>query len=177
MNNQRTILVPAGLDKRVQIQGDRASADYIRIFARNVSTLAFSFQFSTARAQFGELLTFFTPEAYASAEKTFADMAATIEASKVNSSFTITKHIEVNPEKGTINISGVQRQWVDNLGFIDPKNTNVLKSYLLTYVVRDGKFMLAGISEGVAKSDVKDDKNSKEIKVKPETAIGGGSDK
>lgn len=146
MRSQRTILVPASLDKRVHIQGDRASADYIRVFARVVSNLAFNYQFSNARAQFGELLTYFAPESYQAAQKTFDDIASTIEASRVNCSFALTQSITVNAENNTVLVTGLQRQWVDAIGFVDTKGS-VTKSYTISYDVRDGRFMVTGIKE------------------------------
>lgn len=147
MNNRLTVLVPAGLDKRVQIQGDRASADYIRMFARVTSNLAFNYQYNTAKGQFTELLSFFSPESYPIAEKAFRDLASSIETNKVNSSFTITKSIVVDPDKGTISVGGVQRQWVDGLGYIDPKNSTGLKSYIIAYKFIDGRFNITNIME------------------------------
>lgn len=169
MNNQRTILVPQGLDRRVQIQGDRASADYIRVFARVISNLAFTYQYTSARAQFGELVTYFTPETMQSARKTFDDMATTVETTRANSSFAITQSIQVDTDKNIISITGVQRQWVDGMGFIDAKGVGA-KTYQVSYVFRDGKFAISGIQEREAKADKGPFRPEDDLKIKKEGA-------
>ena len=71
MKYQRTILVPQGLDHRITIVGDRASEEYLRVFARIVSNLAFNYSSTSARGQFGELLQYFTPDTFPAAKTAF----------------------------------------------------------------------------------------------------------
>lgn len=142
MKYQRTVLVPVGLDQRVTLVGDRASVEYLRVFARVVSNLAFNYNTASARGQFGELLQFFTPETFPAAKTEFYSLADTIERTKVSSSFVISKSAEVDSDKQTITVTGMQRQWVD-ANFIDTSE----KVYQISFSVIDGRFMVTGISE------------------------------
>lgn len=142
MKYQRTVLVPVGLDQRVTLVGDRASEEYLRIFARNVSNLAFNYNTASARGQFGELLQFFSPETFPAAKTEFYSIADTIERTRVSSSFVISKPTEVDSEKQTITVAGVQRQWVDS-NFIDTAE----KVYQISFKLLDGRFMVTGITE------------------------------
>lgn len=142
MKYQRTVLVPAGLNQKVTIVGDRASDEYLRVFARIVSNLAFNYNSSSARGQFGELLQYFTPEAFPAAKSAFYSMADTIERTRVSSSFVISRPAEIDSDKQTIAVTGAQRQWVDS-NFIDVAE----KTYLISFKMIDGRFAVTAITE------------------------------
>jgi len=142
MKYQRTILVPAGLDRKVTITGDRASEEYIRIFARTVSSLAFNYSSATARGQFGELLQYFTADTFPVAKAAFYSMADTIERTRVSSSFVISKSIDIDSAKQTISVTGIQRQWVES-NFIDTSE----KTYMISFKLVDGRFAVTAITE------------------------------
>jgi len=142
MKYQRTVLVPIGLDQRVTLVGDRAPVEYLRVFARTVSNLAFNYNTASARGQFGELLQYFSPETFPAAKAEFYTLADTIERTRVSSSFVISKPAEVDSDKQTITVTGLQRQWVDT-NFIDTAE----KIYLISFKMVDGRFMVTGIAE------------------------------
>lgn len=142
MKYQRTILVPVGLDQKVTIVGDRASTEYLRIYARVVANLAFNYNTASARGQFGELLQYFTPDTFPAAKAAFYSMADTIERTRVSSSFVISKPAEVDSEKSIITVTGLQRQWVES-NFIDTAE----KTYEVGFKMIDGRFAVTGITE------------------------------
>jgi type IV conjugative transfer system protein TraE len=142
MHYQRTVLIPVGLDSRVTMTADHVSDNYVRTFAREVTNLAFNYNPVAARRQFGELLQYFTPEAFPQAKSAFDSLADTIERAKVSSSFVVAKDIEVDQEKKTITVNGTQRQWVESQ-FIDTAD----KTYILNYLMADGHFQLTSIEE------------------------------
>lgn len=142
MKYQRTVLVPSGLDRRVTLIGDSASEEYIRLFARIVTNLAFNYNSAAARGQFGELLQYFTVDTFPSAKAAFYSMAETIERTRVSSSFVISKPIEVDSASHTITVTGIQRQWIES-NFIDSSE----KSYQVSFMMTDGRFAITGINE------------------------------
>lgn len=142
MKYQRTILVPDGLDQRVTIVGDRASEGYLRVFARVVSNLAFSYSSASARGQFGELLQYFTPDSFPAAKSAFYSMADTIERTRVSSSFVINRPAEIDSDKKTITVTGTQRQWVES-NAIDVAE----KTYIISFKMIDGRFAVTAITE------------------------------
>jgi conjugal transfer pilus assembly protein TraE len=142
MKYQRTILVPTALDKRVIIVGDRASEEYLQVFARLISNLAFNYNTASARGQFGALLQYFTSDTFPAAKTAFYSMADTIERTKVSSSFVINKPAEIDSEKSTITVTGVQRQWVES-SFVDAAE----KIYVIAFKMTDGRFAVTSIVE------------------------------
>lgn len=142
MKYQRTVLIPAGLDQKVTIVGDRASEEYLRVFARVIANLAFNYNSASARAQFGELLQYFTPETFPAAKTAFYSMADTIERTRVSSSFVISKPAEIDSDKMIMTLTGVQRQWVES-NFIDTAE----KTYEVGFKIVDGRFTVTGITE------------------------------
>lgn len=142
MHYQRTVLVPAGLDRRVTLTGDQACEEYVRIFARQITNLAFTYNTASARGQFGELLQWFAPEQFPQAKQEFFSLADTIERTKLSSSFAITKPIEVDYEKKVLTVEGAQREWVES-NFVDTSE----KTYFISYKIVDGRFMVVAIDE------------------------------
>jgi conjugal transfer pilus assembly protein TraE len=149
MNTHKTILVPAQLNTRVQILGDKASDEYIKMFAQVVSGLAFTYTPGTVANNFGELLTMFSPEAYPQTKKILTDLAGSIVAQKVSNVFYI-QTINVDSAKNTFEITGQQVRWVEG-SVVE----NVAKGYECGYKVTDGRFMLTSLSETGTTKDVK----------------------
>lgn len=156
LKSQRTILVPANLDRKVQLQGDYASEDYIKVFARNLSNLAFTYSYGNARGQYSELLQYFTPDAFTQTKQAFNSLVETIETTKTSSAF-LMQELIVNPERGTIIVKGTQRQWVDN-AFVDTSQ----KSYQLGYKILDGRFFLTSLFEEKAAAAVAENEKHKQ---------------
>jgi len=141
LNSERTILVPAGLDRRVAITGDTVSPDYVKLFTRDICGLAFNYSYPMARAQFGELLSYYDADSFPSAKEMFDNLAATIETTKTSSSFVIYEP-KIDAQKGIIYVKGVQKLYVDS-NFVDTQN----KTYLITYKVDNGKFRVVSIMD------------------------------
>lgn len=144
VKNQRVVLVPMGLDHRVTLTGDYASEEYIKIFARQICSLAFTYSSSTARAQFGELLQLFSPEGFVSTKKILYDLATTIESTRTSSVFIPTRTV-VDANAGKISVEGTQRIWVDTT-FVDTQS----KTYVIGYKIVDSKFVAVSLAESNA---------------------------
>lgn len=170
MHYQRTVLIPANLDQRVTIVDDNASESYIKSFARLITNLAFNYNTSSARGQFGELLQLFSSDTFPSAKQGFYSLADTIEHTKLSSSFVINKPIDVDLEKKTIIVTGALRQWVESQ-FIDTTE----KTYIISYAMSEGRFLVTGLSEKTtAKSDQSTTTNQQQNNAKL-GAVPGGS--
>lgn len=143
VRNERTILVPAGLDGRVEVSGGGASDRYLDIMARYVVDLALNYTPATARGQFGELLALYTPESFPEARKAFYALAGTVETANVSSAFSVDR-VKVDKTKDVIDVSGVLRQLgQDGNPIGDAREA----TYELTYLISDGRFELTGFSE------------------------------
>lgn len=142
VKHQRTVLVPIGLNIRVEVSDSNASDDYLKFITRYAAGLALNYTPATARQQFGELLALYSPDAFPEAKKSFYSLADTVETARVTNSFYI-QSIQVDREKGAIEIIGLKRQYAEDRKVIEDVQT----AYELGYRISDGRFMLTDFKE------------------------------
>ncbi len=143
VKNERTILVPAGLNGRVEVADGRASDSYLDLMTRYVVDLALNYTPATARKQFGELLSLYTSEAFPEAQKTFYALSGTVETANVSSAFSMDR-IKVDRKRDAIEVTGVLRQFGSDGSPIGGAKE---AAYELTYRIFDGRFMLTSFNE------------------------------
>ena len=141
LNHRTTILVPPVINTKLEIVGNSAPDEYIRVFGRYAMWLALNYSPATARSQFSELLTLFGPERYAEVRKSLYGLADTIEMGHVSSVFHITR-IVVDRTKREMDVYGSRRQYA-NAQLIEGKARN----YRIEYRVTDGRFMVVKLME------------------------------
>jgi conjugal transfer pilus assembly protein TraE len=141
MNYQRVVLIPPGLDSKVEVTGGELSEEYIKTMVRYASSLAFTYSPATARKQFDALLSLFSIEAYPQAQQTFYELAGTIETANVSSVFYLDSKFIVDARTRTIEIIGQNRKYKDSTLVSD-----TVSKYVLEYVVNNGKFQLTKIT-------------------------------
>jgi len=147
-NSQRIVLTPPQINHQMWIEGNKASDEYVKEFARYISSLAFSYHPATVRKQFTELLTMFTPAEYENARKVFYALANRIEEARVGSTFYIT---DMNVwENRTIEVKGYKTTM-----FPDKLSEEITTSFYIEYIICDGKFQIVSILD-------KDSENKKE---------------
>lgn len=141
--HERTILVPAGLDGRVEVLGSGASDRYLDLMTRYATDLALNYTPATARRQFGELLALYSPEAFPEARKAFYALAGAVETANVSSAFSVGR-IKVDRAGGVIDVAGVLRQF-------GPDGSSMggamEAEYELSYLISDGRFQLTGFNK------------------------------
>lgn len=142
VKHQKTVLVPVGLNSRVEVADSNASDDYLKFVTRYAAGLALNYTPATARQQFSELLALYSPDSFPGAKKAFYGLADTVETARVTTSFYI-QNIQVDREKGVIEITGLKRQYAEDRKVIDDVQT----AYELGYRVTDGRFMLSDFKE------------------------------
>lgn len=142
----RVILVPPTITTRMMIQGDKASDEYIKEFARYVTNLALTYNPATARIQFSELLSIYDPSTFAETRKALYDLADKIESTKAASVFYLNKIVhDVGAHK--IEVSGTKKTYL-----ADTKTEEVQKVYEVLYKFDNGKFIilrLGGVGDRV----------------------------
>lgn len=139
LNSQRTILVPAVVNAKMMITGDKADDAYIKAITREIVNLAFNYTPATARAQFADLLAMYEPGSFAEAKAKWYDFADTIESAKQVSSVFYIQRIVVQHESNAIEVTGIKKQYADS-----KEIENSVKTYIIEYEIKDGKFWLRG---------------------------------
>ncbi len=141
LHTHRTILVPPAIKSTMEIQGNSASDEYIKHFTRYILGLAFQYSPATARYQFEELLSMYSPSSFPKAQEFFYDLADTIETAQISNVFYIHKMV-LDSTKKQAEVTGLKRQYVH-----DVKSEEATKTYIVVYEFEDGRFMVVDISE------------------------------
>ncbi len=136
---QRVILIPPTMTGTVEFIQGKPSDNYIRDISRKVVNLAATYSPPTARSQFEELLTYFAPESYPQASKSWYSLASRVEESQVSSVFYLMK-IEVTED--SIELFGNFIQYAG-----DTLLEKTSKTYLLDYRLQDGRFYIVSFKE------------------------------
>lgn len=143
-NEARTILVPPTITTKMMIQGDKASDEYIKEFARYIINLALTYNPATARVQFSELLSIFDPAAFQETRKELYELADKIESTKAASVFYLNKIVH-DLDKHTIEVSGTKKIYL-----MDQKTEESQKVYEIAYRFENGKFTILRLTDKTA---------------------------
>jgi len=141
LEHQTTILIPPVINTKLEIVGNSASEEYIRVFGRYAMWLALNYSPATARSQFSELLTMFSPEKYAEVRKAFYGIADTVEMGHVSSVYHI-NGIRIDRVRKEMEIHGLRRQYANDQ-LLEEKE----RVYLIEYRVTEGRFLISRLSE------------------------------
>ncbi|MDQ5988247.1 MAG: hypothetical protein CSYNP_04005 [Syntrophus sp. SKADARSKE-3] len=139
--NQRTIIIPAGMDSSASVSNNTIDVNYARHFAKYICGLAFTYSPASARGQFAELLLSYEPSAAAKAKTVFYDFAERIEAAKSTSAY-FPQKVFFDPKAKTIELTGMRQQYIDS-----QKAEDVQKTYIIKYVFNNGKFQVSELYE------------------------------
>ena len=138
----RVVVVPPVLNTKVEISGTWTTDSYVREYMRYVSALAWNYSYATARSQFGELVVSFHPSRFEAAKQELYLLVTQIEKTRASSSFYISK-IEHKAEQGVVEVTGNRRVTQNDT----TQTENTEKTFVVSYIVENGRFWLTGISE------------------------------
>ena len=147
INSHRTIIVPPVINMPIEITGTGLYDSYIKLMARYIMGLLLNYTPFTARVQFEELLSLYSPEALPEAKKNYYHMADNIESAKVTNTFHLSaSNIVYDPIKRYIEVTGEKTQFMH-----EQKAKEIKETYVIEYKMDNGRFMVTRIH-------VKDDK-------------------
>lgn len=139
----RTILVPPQIRSQIEITDFNVSNEYIRDWVFYISSLAFSYTPATVHGQFTDLLRFYHPSSYPSAQAAWKDLADLVYKTRVTQVFTINPSMLVfNPGAKEVVVGGIRTQYKDNVAF---KSQQI--KYHIQYTIEGGKFSILNITE------------------------------
>lgn len=137
----RVILVPPTITTKMMIQGDKASDEYIKEFARYIINLALTYNPATARIQFSELLSIYDPASFQETRKDLYELADKIESTKAASVFYMNK-ITHDLDNHIIEVYGTKK-----VHLMDQKTEEVQKVYEIAYRFDNGKFTILRLAD------------------------------
>ncbi|ABL01370.1 type IV conjugative transfer system protein TraE [Pelobacter propionicus] len=138
---EKVVIIPSVINDKMWLSGTKASDEYVKQFARDVSNMFLTYHPSNVRTNFNDLLAMYDPSEFAEAQRVLYNLAERIEESKAASGFYITKLVN-NEEKHQLEITGSKTM------IINGKVTdNSIKIYLLDYKIESGKFCILRFME------------------------------
>jgi conjugal transfer pilus assembly protein TraE len=138
---QRTVLIPPGLNNRVEVTAYDLSDSYIETVIRHVAGLAFNYSPASVRGQFDNLLTMFSPGAYPDAYRTFYDLADNVEKANVSSVFYLNNRMIIDKAGSQVTIEGQSRKYKG-----DAKIEDAVKKFTVGYVINNGQMQITRIA-------------------------------
>lgn len=142
---QRTVLIPPTMTGTVEFVQGKPTEGYIKDMSRRIVNLATTYSPPTARGQFDDLLSLYTPEAYPEASKSWYSLAGRIEESQVSSTFYMET---ITLGKDSIEMFGNLVQFAG-----DTKLETAAKTYVVAYRIRDGRFEISEFKEKNLRAD------------------------
>lgn len=149
LDKQRVILIPPVINSKLTIAGDKASDEYLKEFTRYILGLALTYNPSTARTQFSELLAVYDPSEFQRARKDLYELADKIENARASSAFYI-QSITNDAEKRRIEVTGTKNSYM-----AEQKADSVQTTYIIEYRFDSGKFILTRLYEKTTQGENK----------------------
>lgn len=143
-DSKRTVLIPLGSASDVWVSNNDASDNYLRLMARYISAMVGNYTASSARRQFEELLSLYTPEVYAKAKTSFESQADNIERFPTISSRIMWQgdnSLKINEERRIMTITMLKDRLVS--GSIT-RSTKV--ELAITFDINYGRFEIEAIN-------------------------------
>jgi len=132
---EKVVLIPPNVHSKIMIVGDKPNNEYIKQFSRYVVALALDYTSASARGQFDELLTMFTPGAYKKYKQVFYTLADQLEtAANISNAFYIQK---IKVTKKAVLVQGVEKTFI-----ADTLDSQKVNTYRIGYMFKDGRFMI-----------------------------------
>lgn len=141
---QRVVLIPPTMTGTVEFIQGKPTDSYTKDLCRRIVNLAATYSPPTARIQFEELLSYYAPEAYPEASKSWYSLASRVEDSQVSSVFYLEK-IELS--NAHIEVFGTFKQYAG-----DSLIENTGKTYVIDYRLQDGRLYILTFKEKFAQS-------------------------
>lgn len=143
VTNQKIVIVPEGLKKKVYIEGDNTSVDYVQAFTYAIVSNYYNYTPENVEKNYKYLLSYFDPSLYSSVSSKFLGLAKKYKNNNASSFASINK-ILVYPDKNQVVVDASVRT------FIGDAKASVFKSTLtLDYKIDSYSFVITSFNEEI----------------------------
>ncbi|MFN3978483.1 MAG: TraE/TraK family type IV conjugative transfer system protein [Sulfurihydrogenibium azorense] len=143
VTNQKIVIVPEGLKKKVYIEGDNASVDYVQAFTYAIVSNYYNYTPENVEKNYKYLLSYFEPSLYSSVSSKFLGLARKYKDNNASSFASINK-ILVYPDKNQVVVDASVRT------FIGDVKASVFRSTLtLGYKIDSYSFVITSFNEEI----------------------------
>lgn len=138
---QKTVLIPVGLNEKIEIEGDTISETYLLTVSRFIFDLALDYTKYTVKSQYHLIMAWMSPRSYKKYQPVFNAFIDDAQIGDVVSCFFIDK-IEHNPGRKIVKVSGKKTMIYDGTE-VETKN----ETYAIKYSTKAGRLMIEEIGE------------------------------
>ena len=141
--SERVVIVPEGLKKKVYVEGDNASVDYVQAFTYAIVSNYYNYTPENVEKNYKYLISYFDPALYSAVSSKFLGLAKRYKDNGASSFASINK-ILVYPDKNQVVVEAVVRT------FIGDVKASVFKSTLtLGYKIDAYSFVITSFDEKI----------------------------
>jgi conjugal transfer pilus assembly protein TraE len=141
INQQKVVILPPVVDKRIVISGNDVNDDYIKLFVRYTLGLLLNYSPTSFNDQADDCLKFASPEFYQQLHKKLTTLKETVRKLNISNIF-YPERIKIYRNEERIEVLGIQRQYAQH-SLVDEGT----KTYEIKYEIIQGRFFLEGIKE------------------------------
>ncbi len=141
MNNQKVVILPPMVDRRIAIRGNDADDEYLKLMARYSIKLLFDYTPSNAEQNFSDFLKLASPRVFSSMRSDLDKIIEEVVRLRISSSF----HINSIKKMGTANrieLIGLRSKFADDVHVED-----AIENHIVDYEIDDGTFRITGVSQ------------------------------
>jgi conjugal transfer pilus assembly protein TraE len=139
--NEKTVLVPMGLNAKAEISENKADLQYLRQSARYVLGLLLNYSPATVKPQYEELLLVYDSESYPAARTRLFNLADAVKTSQISSIF-MPQTFSVDQSNSWLKVQGARKIYKD-----DRTSTNTMETYQIFYKIKGSTFYVSDVKE------------------------------
>ncbi len=137
LKQEKIILLPPQVNSKIVFFGNKPNKAYFDQITRYIISLALDYTSATAKGQFAELLTMFSPGAFKSYQQAFYNLADRVQsASNISNSFYI-DNIKVYSDKKKIIVAGSEDMYSST-----ELLTREQRKYEIGYEIKNERFFI-----------------------------------
>ena len=141
MNNQKVVILPPMVDHKIEIRGNDADDEYLKMMGRYSIKLLLDYTPSNAEQNFSDFLKMASPDVFSSMRSDLNKIIEEVIRLRVSSSF----HINTIKKLGSTNqieLVGLRSKYAD-----DVLIESAIEYHIIEYNIDDGTFRVMGVSQ------------------------------
>jgi conjugal transfer pilus assembly protein TraE len=141
MNNQKVVILPPLVDHKIEIRGNAADEEYLKMMSRYSINLLLDYTPSNAEQNFSDFLKLASANVFSSMRSDLDKIIEEVIRLRVSSSFHIHKISKLG-SKNRIEIIGLRLKHADDVCI-----QSGIEHHIIEYNIDDGTFRVTGVSQ------------------------------
>ncbi|BBO87973.1 TraE/TraK family type IV conjugative transfer system protein [Desulfosarcina ovata] len=141
MNNQKVVILPPVVDHKIEIRGNDADDEYLKLMGRYSIKLLLDYTPSNAEQNFSDFLKLASPRVFRSMRIDLDKIIEEVIRLRISSSFQINT-IKKLGTTNRIELIGLRSKFADDVRIAD-----AIENHIIEYEIDDGTFRITGVSQ------------------------------